>query len=70
MDLEMPEMGGVEATRRIRKIESLKDLKVVALTAHALEEERERCEEAGMNDFLTKPFSSEDLARIVEGTES
>ena len=66
MDLEMPEMGGIEATRQIRETRALRGLRIIALTAHALEEERTRCLEAGMNDFLRKPFKKEDLYARVE----
>lgn len=66
MDLEMPEMGGLEATRKIQETGLQADLRIVALTAHALPEERERCLAAGMSDFVTKPFRAEDLYRVVE----
>jgi PAS domain S-box-containing protein len=64
MDVQMPEMDGIEATRAIRAEEG-GDLPIVALTAHALQEERERCLDAGMNDFLSKPFKPQDLFAIV-----
>ena len=67
MDLEMPEMGGLEATRRIRELPGLGELPIVAVTAHALAEERERCLNAGMTGFVTKPFRAGDLNRAVEG---
>ncbi len=69
MDIQMPEMDGLEATRVIREMEAEQDgrpLPIIALTAHALEEERERCLNAGMNDFLAKPFRAEDLLGLLE----
>lgn len=59
MDLSMPEMDGYEATRRIREIEAERGLQrtpIIAATAHVLEEDRDRCRLAGMNDFLPKPI--------------
>lgn len=65
MDCEMPEMDGFQATRGIRQFEQAHQLRhhtVVALTAHALGEFRQRCLDAGMDDFLTKPLQGEVLA--------
>jgi two-component system, sensor histidine kinase and response regulator len=66
MDIQMPEMDGHEATRRIRRFADAETLPIVALTAHAFAEERERSRAAGMNDFLAKPFKPEDLYKMVE----
>ena len=61
MDLQMPVMDGYEATRRIRAMEAHGDLPIVAMTAHALVEERERCLAVGMNDHVTKPIEIDTL---------
>ena len=66
MDCEMPEMDGLEATRRIRQIEAASDgngrrTPIVALTAHALADIHQACDEAGMDDFLTKPFDERQI---------
>ena len=67
MDLQMPEMGGVEASILIREKE--KELQIytpiVALTAGALKEEKEKCMEAGMDDFLTKPIEQDKLEQVI-----
>ncbi len=66
MDIQMPEMDGHEATRTIRSFADADTLPIVALTAHAFAEERERSRAVGMNDFLAKPFKPEDLYEMVE----
>lgn len=65
MDCNMPVVDGYEATRRMRSDPRWKDIPVIALTANALQDDRLRCEEAGMNDYLTKPFNREDLQQIL-----
>ncbi|MEY2684185.1 MAG: hypothetical protein RJA09_1329 [Pseudomonadota bacterium] len=67
MDLQMPVMGGLEACRRIRElgIDPIQ-LPIVALTANAMVEDREACLQAGMNDYLSKPFKKEDLLACVQ----
>ncbi len=68
MDVQMPEMDGQEATREIREMEKGTGVRVpiVALTAGALKEEMERCYEAGMDEFMTKPVNAEKLQKVLE----
>lgn len=57
MDLHMPQLDGLEATRQIRALESkVKEIPIIALTASAFTDDRDRCLSAGMNDFVTKPI--------------
>ncbi len=68
MDVQMPVMDGFESTMLIRELESARARKVpiVAITAHAMEGDREKCLEAGMDDYLTKPIKHESLIAIIE----
>ena len=66
MDCNMPVMDGYEATRQIRHRGRWPKLPIVALTANAMPEERERCRSAGMNDYLAKPFRREELAALID----
>ncbi|AXS80867.1 ATP-binding protein [Dechloromonas sp. HYN0024] len=66
MDMQMPEMDGLEATRRIRAGEGPNaNTWIIALTANAMQSDQDACREAGMNDFLSKPFNREDLAAAL-----
>ena len=67
MDIQMPEMDGFAATRTIRDLPQGRSLPIVALTAHALSGERERCLAAGMTGYLAKPFKVHELFALVEG---
>ena len=68
MDVQMPEMDGIEATRQIRSSQSMmpnRRIPVIAMTAHALQGDRERCFKAGMNDYVTKPVSTQAVAEVL-----
>ncbi len=62
MDVQMPEMDGFEAAKAIRERWPNGSLRIIAVTAHALEGDRDRCIEAGMDDYISKPVRLEDLA--------
>ena len=66
MDIQMPVMDGLTATRAIRALPEMAELPIIAVTAHALKEERHRCLEAGMSGYLSKPFKPHDLFAIAE----
>ncbi len=66
MDMQMPELDGPGATREIRAMGgAISQPRIVALTANAFESDRVACMEAGMDDFLSKPFKSEQLMRAI-----
>jgi len=67
MDIQMPEMDGFAATEAIRAMPERAGLPIIALTAHALSGERDRCLSHGMTGYLTKPFRSHELFGLVEG---
>ena len=66
MDLQMPIMDGYEAAREIRKLKDDQSTPIIALTANHVKEDLDRCLEAGMNDYLTKPFVYEDLDVLLK----
>ena len=68
MDVQMPEMDGLEATRLIREMESerARRLPIIAVTAHTMDEDRQRCLDAGMNDYVRKPIDPAELEAAIE----
>ena len=65
MDLQMPEMDGFEATRFIREQYKNNSIPIIAMTAHTMEEERQRCLDAGMNEHVAKPIDPEHLFSVL-----
>lgn len=66
MDVMMPVMDGIEATKRIRADRQLKDIPIIFLTARARAEDRQQAMEAGATDYIAKPFESSQLVSMVE----
>ncbi len=70
MDIMLPEMNGYQITREIRKIEKENNeenpVAIIALTANTYENDKEKCLSIGMNDYLSKPFSAQQLIKTIE----
>ena len=69
MDVRMPEMDGITATQVIRKLHPENMPKIVAITAYALKEDREKCLEAGMDSYIAKPVKMEELRAVLESCQ-
>jgi CheY-like chemotaxis protein len=61
----MPEMDGMEATRQIRQMDEYKNLPIIALTAKAMKEDREKCIQAGASDYIPKPVDTDKLLTLM-----
>jgi two-component system sensor histidine kinase/response regulator len=66
MDMQMPELDGIEATQRLRTLPQFADLPIIAMTANVMAQDRERCMNAGMNDFIAKPFRPDELYATLQ----
>ncbi len=70
MDIQMPVMDGLEATKEIRKIEKekkiIEPIKIIAITAYVMERDRNMCLNAGMDEYLAKPFKPQELIKLIE----
>jgi PAS domain S-box-containing protein len=66
MDIQMPEMDGITATKQIRNEPIIADIPIIALTALAMTGDREKCLEAGANDYLSKPYQLKYLAKVIQ----
>jgi len=66
MDIQMPEMDGIETTRRLKIDKKLSSIPIIALTALTMKSDRERCLEVGINDYISKPVSLQNLVSIIK----
>lgn len=67
MDIQMPEMDGIEAAQKIRERDELSKLSIIAMTAHAMRRDKERHLQVGMNDHISKPINPEELLQVLKG---
>jgi two-component system, sensor histidine kinase and response regulator len=65
MDMQMPEMSGIDSTKAIRQISAYATIPIIAMTGNAFAEDRKACLDAGMNDHLAKPVKMEDLKKAL-----
>ncbi|MCB1860953.1 MAG: response regulator, partial [Gammaproteobacteria bacterium] len=66
MDIQLPSMDGLEATQRLRSHATMQDVPIIALTALAMPGDRERCLEAGVSDYLSKPVGLKELHQVIQ----
>src|SRR5690606_12638802 len=66
MDVQMPVMDGIEATKQIRQLAGYRDVVIIGVTAGNVKGEKEKCLDAGMSDFLPKPLKQADLLKMLE----
>jgi CheY-like chemotaxis protein len=66
MDVQMPEMDGLDATRDIRQLTNVTQPHIIAMTANAMDGDREACLAAGMNDYISKPIRANELVEALE----
>jgi len=67
MDVQMPEMNGLEAAKAIRRRWPDRPVRIIALTAYALKGDKEKCIESGMDDYISKPVQMEELTNVLRG---
>jgi len=65
MDMQMPNLNGMDATQQIRQLPGYLNVPIIAMTANAFAKDKERCLQAGMNDFLIKPFNPDEMFVIL-----
>jgi len=70
MDVQMPELDGLEATRKIRVMTELAQPRIIAMTANAMQGDREMCIAAGMDDYISKPIRVNELVEAIMKAES
>ena len=66
MDIQMPDMDGLEAIQKIRQVSEVSNIPIIALTALAMEGDKEKCLKAGANDYLSKPVSLKQLVTLIQ----
>ena len=65
MDIQLPRMNGLEVTRRLKRMPSLRHIPIIALTAYAMKGDREKCLGAGCDAYLSKPVSTRELPKVI-----
>ena len=66
MDLQMPLLSGIEATVQIRKMEKSQNIPIIALTANVFDDDKRKCFEVGMNDFMPKPIDRKKFIEMIQ----